>query len=68
MCSSDLGASDVPLFVAGSLVKFSRGAVSQADVCVPFGTLKIAADGTHVGMHVADSIKTQPVTLSLTAE
>ena len=65
---SGLGADDVQLFVAGSLIKFSRGAFSQANVCVPFGKLRIAADGTHVGMHVADSIKTQPVTLLLTPE
>jgi hypothetical protein len=62
---SGLGANDVQLFVAGSQVKFSRGAFSEANVCVPFGKLKMAADGTHVGMHVADSIKAQPVTLSL---
>jgi hypothetical protein len=65
---SGLEADDVRLFVAGSLVKFSRGAFSQANVCAPVGKLKMAADGTHVGMHVADSIKAQPVTLSLTAD
>jgi hypothetical protein len=65
---SGLGASDVPLFVAGALVKFSRGSFSQANVCAPGGKLKFAADGTHVGMHVADSIKAQPATLSLTPD
>jgi len=64
---SGLEADDVQLFVAGSLVKFSRGAFSQANVCAPLGKLKMASEGMHVGMHVADSIKTQPVTLSLTA-
>jgi len=63
---SGLGADDVQLFVAGSVVKFSRGSFSQANVCAPSGKLKMATDGMHVGMHVADSIKAQPVTLART--
>jgi hypothetical protein len=66
--AAGLDASDLRLFASGSLVKFSRETFSEAHVCAPLGKLKMASGGTHVGMHVAASIKAQPVTLSLTSD
>jgi hypothetical protein len=62
---SGLVASDVQLHVAGSLVKFARDSASNTRVCAPAAKLRMSEGGTHVGVYVAASIRTEEVTLDV---
>ncbi len=62
---SGLVSSDIRLYAAGPLVKLTRSSSSKARVCVPMGKLKLATGGTHVGVHVAASIRAESVTLAV---
>lgn len=62
---SGLVASDVQVYANGPIVKLARQSYSEARLCAPSAKLKISRGGTHVGTHVASSIRTQEVTLAL---
>ena len=62
---SGLAASDIQIHVAGPLMKFTRDSVSEAHVCAPDAKLRMSQGGTHVGVYVAGSIRTEEVTLDV---
>jgi hypothetical protein len=63
--ASGLVASDIQLYSPGSLMKFSRSSVSNAHVCAPNAKMRMSRGGSHVGVYVAQTIRTEAVTLSL---
>ena len=62
---SGLVASDIQVYAAGSFVKLTRDSFSEAHVCAPDAKLRMSQGGTHVGVYVANFIRTEEVTLDV---
>lgn len=63
--NSGLVASDIQVYAGGPVVKLTRSSYSNARICAPDTKMRLTQGGTHVGVYVANYIRTEVVNLDV---